>query len=103
MDSEQYEELQNLLTKSREDEKNIKNELNSLQQTLADEKQKSEESLALVKQKEEDIKVSFTKKTLKPTKNFRQWRRDIVLIWKKLVPLLKHWIQSIIITQKLLL
>ena len=57
MDSEQYEELQNLLTKSREDEKNIKNELNTLQQTLADEKQKSEESLALVKQKEEDIKV----------------------------------------------
>ena len=68
MDSEQYEELQNLLTKSREDEKNIKNELNSLQQTLADEKQKSEESLALVKQKEEDIKVSFRKKTLKQTK-----------------------------------
>ena len=59
MDSEQYEELQNLLTKSREDEKNIKNELNTLQQTLADEKQKSEESLALVKQKEEDIKVKI--------------------------------------------
>ena len=58
MDSEQYEELEKRLTKSREDEKNIKNELNSLQQTLADEKQKSEESLALVKQKEEDIKVT---------------------------------------------
>ena len=68
MDSEQYEELQNLLTKSREDEKNIKNELNTLQQTLADEKQKSEESLALVKQKEEDIKVFFDKKTFQPTK-----------------------------------
>ena len=69
MDSEQYEELQNLLTKSREDEKNIKNELNTLQQTLADEKQKSEESLALVKQKEEDIKVKiFSQETLEPTK-----------------------------------
>ena len=64
MDSEQYEELQNLLTKSREDEKNIKNELNTLQQTLADEKQKSEESLALVKQKEEDIKVKIFLKKL---------------------------------------
>jgi protein HOOK3 len=61
LDSEQYEELQNLLTKSREDEKNIKNDLNTLQQTLADEKQKSEESLALVKQKEEDIKAMETR------------------------------------------
>jgi len=61
LDSEQYEELQGLLTKSREDEKNIKNELNTLQQTLADEKQKSEESLALVKQKEEDIKAMETR------------------------------------------
>ena len=53
------EELQKRLTKSKEDERSIKDNLQKTQQNLQDEKQKSEESLALLKQKEEDIKVYF--------------------------------------------
>ena len=58
MNSEQVEELEKRLQKSREDEKTLRNEMGTIQQELADEKQKSEESVALVKQKEEDIKVT---------------------------------------------
>jgi len=55
--SEQIEELEKRLTKSREDERQLRGELSGIQTELADEKQTSEESVALVKQKEEDIKA----------------------------------------------
>ena len=58
--SEEMEELKKRLNKSKEDERNIKNEISKIENSLEIEKQKSEESIALVKQKEEDIKVRNT-------------------------------------------
>ena len=58
--SEEMEELKKRLNKSKEDERNIKTEMNKIENSLEIEKQKSEESIALVKQKEEDIKVIYT-------------------------------------------
>lgn len=83
MSSEQIEELEKRLTKSREDERQLRGELSGIQTELADEKQTSEESVALVKQKEEDIKVSTPKVVLQLHPCFRKLRLLRIDINKK--------------------